>query len=163
MAAESPFDHRQFETVFAGYFPWCQPTLPIRVCRRVYLPLQPAILGRTATASPAGSCCCPYADFKSCCVNLRGNFPNGKKPEKLIRRIIDISSKPGDIVLDSFLGSCTTAAVAHKMGRRYIGIEIGEHAKTHCQPRLKQVVDNEQGGISKAVEWKGGGGFRFCK
>src|SRR5699024_6980012 len=76
MAAESPFDHRQFETVFAGYFPWCQPTLPIRVCRRVYLPLQPAILGRTATASPAGSCCCPYADFKSCCVNLRGNMMN---------------------------------------------------------------------------------------
>ncbi|WP_238593799.1 site-specific DNA-methyltransferase [Endozoicomonas atrinae] len=83
------------------------------------------------------------------------------KPEKLLERIIYISTNPGDLVLDSFLGSGTTAAVAHKMGRRYIGIEIGEHAQTHCQPRLKKVVDGEQGGISKAVEWQGGGGFRF--
>ena len=65
------------------------------------------------------------------------------------------------IVLDSFLGSGTTAAVAHKMGRRWIGIELGEHAKTHCFPRLKQVVDGEQGGISKALNWQGGGGFKF--
>jgi len=63
--------------------------------------------------------------------------------------------------LDSFLGSATTAAVAHKMNRRFIGIEIGEHATTHCQPRLKKVIDGEQGGISKAVNWQGGGGFRF--
>lgn len=67
----------------------------------------------------------------------------------------------GDLVLDSFLGSGTTAAVAHKMGRRWIGIEMGEHAKTHCAPRLRKVVDGEQGGISEAVGWKGGGGFRF--
>ena len=66
-------------------------------------------------------------------------------------------------MLDSFLGSGTTAAVAHKMGRRYIGVEIGEHAQTHCQPRLKKVVDGEQGGISKSVDWQGGSGFRYCK
>ena len=66
-------------------------------------------------------------------------------------------------MLDSFLGSGTTAAVAHKMGRRYIGIEMGEHAITHCVPRLKKVVDGEQGGISEDVGWKGGGGFHFYK
>ena len=85
------------------------------------------------------------------------------KPEKLIERIVSISSNPGDLVLDSFLGSGTTAAVAHKMNRRYIGIEMGEHAMTHCQPRLQQVVNGEQGGISKAVEWQGGGGFKFYR
>lgn len=85
------------------------------------------------------------------------------KPERLIERILHIASNEGDLILDSFLGSATTAAVAHKMNRRYIGIEIGEHAKTHCQPRLKKVVDGEQGGISKAVNWQGGGGFRFCQ
>ncbi len=84
------------------------------------------------------------------------------KPEKLVYRIKARASREGDIVLDSFLGSGTTAAVAHKMGRKWIGIELGEHAKTHCYPRLKQVVDGtDQGGISKAVEWQGGGGFRF--
>lgn len=83
------------------------------------------------------------------------------KPEKLIKKIISISTNENDLVLDSFLGSGTTAAVAHKMGRRWIGVELGEHAKTHCYPRLKQVVDGEQGGISKAVNWKGGGGFKF--
>jgi adenine-specific DNA-methyltransferase len=83
------------------------------------------------------------------------------KPEKLIERVLTIASNPGDLILDSFLGSGTTAAVAHKMGRRWIGVELGEHAKTHCFPRLKQVVDGEQGGISKAVNWKGGGGFKF--
>jgi len=66
-------------------------------------------------------------------------------------------------VLDSFLGSGTTAAVAHKMGRRYIGIEMGDHAVTHCVPRLRKVVDGEQGGISKEVNWQGGGGFRFYR
>lgn len=83
------------------------------------------------------------------------------KPEKLLERILHLGSNPGDLVLDSFLGSGTTAAVAHKMGRKYIGIELGEHAITHCYPRLKQVVDGEQGGISKAVNWQGGGGFKF--
>lgn len=84
------------------------------------------------------------------------------KPERLINRVIQIASNEGDIVLDSFLGSGTTAAVAHKMGRRYIGIEMGEHAQTHCLTRLKQVINGEQGGVSETVKWTGGGGFRFC-
>ncbi|MFV0156211.1 site-specific DNA-methyltransferase [Empedobacter falsenii] len=83
------------------------------------------------------------------------------KPEQLISILINSVTDPGDLVLDSFLGSGTTAAVAHKMGRKYIGIELGEHASTHCYPRLKQVVDGEQGGVSKAVNWQGGGGFKF--
>ena len=85
------------------------------------------------------------------------------KPERLIQRILQIATNPGDLVLDSFLGSGTTAAVAHKMGRRWIGIEMGDHARTHCQPRLEKVVDGERGGISEAVGWKGGGGFRYYK
>lgn len=85
------------------------------------------------------------------------------KPEQLIERILQIATNPSDLVLDSFLGSGTTAAVAHKMGRRYIGIEMGEHAKTHCIPRLEKVIAGEQGGISESVNWKGGGGFRFCE
>ena len=76
---------------------------------------------------------------------------------------MQIATNPGDLVLDSFLGSGTTAAVAHKMGRRYIGIELGEHAVTHCVPRLRKVIDGEQGGISQAVGWQGGGGFRFYR
>jgi adenine-specific DNA-methyltransferase len=83
------------------------------------------------------------------------------KPEELIARVIHISTNPSDLVLDSFLGSGTTAAVAHKMGRRYIGIEMGEHAKTHCIPRLQKVIEGEQGGISESVNWQGGGGFSF--
>ena len=84
------------------------------------------------------------------------------KPERLMHRVFHIGSNKGDIVLDSFLGSGTTAAVAQKMGRRFIGIEMGEHARTHCLPRLQKVIDGEQGGISESVAWKGGGGFRFC-
>lgn len=84
------------------------------------------------------------------------------KPERLIHRIIHLASNPGDLVLDSFLGSGTTAAVAQKMGRRWIGVEMGDHVYTHCIPRLKKVIDGEdQGGITKAVNWQGGGGFRF--
>ena len=85
------------------------------------------------------------------------------KPERLIQRILHIATNPGDLILDSFLGSGTTAAVAHKMGRRWIGIEMGEHAATHCLPRLQKVIEGEQGGISKAVDWQGGGGFRFIQ
>ncbi|MGB0798090.1 MAG: site-specific DNA-methyltransferase, partial [Planktomarina sp.] len=80
------------------------------------------------------------------------------KPERLMERILTISTNPGDLVLDSFLGSGTTAAVAQKMGRRFIGIEMGDHAVTHCVPRLQKVTDGEQGGISKAQNWQGGGG-----
>ena len=83
------------------------------------------------------------------------------KPERLLRRVMEVATNPGDLVLDSFLGSGTTAAVAHKMGRSYIGIEMGEHARTHCVPRLEKVIAGEQGGISEAVGWQGGGGFSF--
>jgi adenine-specific DNA-methyltransferase len=86
------------------------------------------------------------------------------KPEKLIETLLAAVTNPGDLVLDSFLGSGTTAAVAHKMGRRWIGIELGEHAKTHCAPRLRKVIDGaDPGGVTEAVGWKGGGGFRFYR
>ena len=84
------------------------------------------------------------------------------KPERLIERIIHIASNPGDLVMDSFLGSGTTAAVAHKMGRRYIGIEMGNHAYTHCKVRLDKVIAGEdKGGITKSTGWESGGGYRF--
>lgn len=84
------------------------------------------------------------------------------KPESLMERIINLSTKPWDIILDSFLGSGTTAAVAHKMGRRWIGIEMWDHAYTHCKVRLDKVVDGEdQWGISKSVEWNWGGWYKF--
>ena len=98
------------------------------------------------------------------------------KPERLLQRILHIATNPSDLVLDSFLGSGTTAAVAHKMGRRWIGIEMGEHARTHCLPRLEKVIAGEGGGISRAVGWgqpaadgtpwnaaQQGGGFRFLR
>lgn len=84
------------------------------------------------------------------------------KPERLIERVLTLGSNEGDLVLDSFLGSGTTAAVAHKMGRRYIGIEMGEHAYTHCKVRLDKIIAGEDnGGITKSVNWQGGGGYRF--
>ncbi|HHT9126936.1 MAG TPA: site-specific DNA-methyltransferase [Candidatus Brocadiia bacterium] len=90
-------------------------------------------------------------------------FPQSKKPERLIQRIIEMTTKPTDWVLDSFLGSGTTAAVAHKLCRKWIGIESGEHAETLCLPRLKRVVSGKDPtGISKQASWKGGGGFRYC-
>ena len=86
------------------------------------------------------------------------------KPEKLVQRIIHLATNPGDLVLDSFAGSGTTGAVAHKMGRRWIMVELGEHCHTHIIPRLQKVIDGEdQGGISKAVNWQGGGGFRYFR
>lgn len=95
-------------------------------------------------------------------IGVEGVFET-PKPESLIKRVLDIGSNIGDTVLDSFLGSGTTAAVAHKMRRRYIGIEMGEHAVTHCAPRLQKVIEGEQGGISESVGWKGGGGFQFYR
>jgi adenine-specific DNA-methyltransferase len=90
-------------------------------------------------------------------------FPT-PKPERLMRRIIEIASDPGDIVLDSFAGSGTTGAVAHKMGRRWIMVELGDHCKTHIVPRLMKVIDGDDpGGITKAVEWRGGGGYRYFR
>jgi len=86
------------------------------------------------------------------------------KPERLLERVLTLASSPGDWVLDSFAGSGTTGAVAHKMGRRWIMVELGEHCHTHIIPRMKKVIDGEdRGGISEAVDWKGGGGFRYYK
>ncbi|MFC7499044.1 DNA methyltransferase [Enterovirga sp. GCM10030262] len=105
---------------------------------------------------------------KEASLDLKALFPKEEvfgtpKPEKLLARIIALASAPGDLVLDSFIGSGTTAAVAHKMGRRWIGIETGEHAVTHCKPRLDKVIAGEEGGISQAVAWQGGGGYRFYR
>ena len=92
------------------------------------------------------------------------DFPKGKKPEALIKRCIDLSTNPGDLVLDSFAGSGTTGAVAHKMGRRWIMVEIGDHAQTHIVPRLRKVIDGtDAGGVTATTNWQGGGGFRFCR
>lgn len=86
------------------------------------------------------------------------------KPEGLLRRVLDISTQPGDLVLDSFAGSGTTGSVAHKMGRRWIMVELGEHCHTHIIPRLKKVIDGDDaGGITDSVGWKGGGGFRYFR
>lgn len=94
----------------------------------------------------------------------QANVFSTPKPERLINRILQISSNPGDLVLDSFAGSGTTGAVAHKLGRRWIMVELGEHCHTHIIPRLQKVIDGtDQGGISKAVGWKGGGGFRYYR
>jgi adenine-specific DNA-methyltransferase len=86
------------------------------------------------------------------------------KPERLLHRIIHIATKPGDLILDSFAGSGTTGAVAQKMGRRWIMVELGDHCETHVVPRLKKVIDgNDPGGITSAVDWKGGGGYRYFR
>jgi len=92
-----------------------------------------------------------------------GDFFATPKPERLISRILQIATDKNDLILDSFLGSGTATAIAQKMERRYIGVEMGDHAVTHCQPRQVKVVDGEQGGISEAQNWKGGGGFRFYR
>lgn len=107
-----------------------------------------------------------YWDFVGETKNLTKEgkvvFQNGKKSERLISRILTMATDRGELVLDSFLGSGTTAAVAHKMGRQYIGIELGNHCFTHCIPRLKSVIDNtDNNGITKDVNWQGGGGYKF--
>lgn len=89
-------------------------------------------------------------------------FPRSKKPEKLIERILLMATNEGDLVLDSFLGSGTTAAVAHKMGRKYIGIELGDHCYSLCKKRLDRVIDgNDSNGVTKQYNWQGGGGYHF--
>ena len=89
-------------------------------------------------------------------------FPRNKKPEQLIKRLLDMFTEEGDLILDSFLGSGTTCAVAHKMKRKWIGIELGDHCYTHCIPRIKNVINGiDKSGISKSVNWKGGGGYKF--
>ena len=95
---------------------------------------------------------------------VEGDFFDTPKPERLIQRVLQIATSPGDWVLDSFGGSGTTGAVAHKMGRRWIMVELGEHCHTHIIPRLKKVIDAaDPGGITEAVGWKGGGGFRYYR
>jgi DNA modification methylase len=91
-----------------------------------------------------------------------GDVFDTPKPEKLIRRILEVATNSGDLVLDSFAGSGTTGAVAYKMGRKHISVEMGEHAHTHIVPRYRKVIEGEQGGISADLGWQGGGGFRYC-
>lgn len=107
-----------------------------------------------------------YWDYTAGTKNLTKEggiqFPNGKKPESLIQRILEMSSEPGDLILDSFLGSGTTAAVAHKMRRRWIGIEMGDQAYTHCKVRLDKIINGEdRGGITEDTMWSDGGGYHF--
>jgi adenine-specific DNA-methyltransferase len=119
--------------------------------------------GRLTTAAAATNV---WDDILSNNLHKEGgvSFPNGKKPEALIKRILELSTEPGDIVLDSFAGSGTTGAAVHKMGRRWIMVELGEHCHTHILPRLRKVVDGiDQDGISKVMNWKGGGGFRYYR
>lgn len=101
------------------------------------------------------------ANFGNCRHEGGAEFRGGKKPEILIKYILSHFSSAGDLVLDSFLGSGTTAAVAHKMGRQYIGVEMGEQCYILCQPRLNRVIAGDKTGISSEVNWQGGGGYRF--
>ena len=104
------------------------------------------------------------ANFGNCRHEGGVDFRSGKKPEALIEIILKHFSNPGDLILDSFGGSGTTGAVAHKMGRRWIMVELGDHCETHIVPRLKKIVDGEdQGGASKSVNWQGGGGYRYFR
>ena len=119
--------------------------------------------GVPSTASPLTNL---WDDLLSNNLHNEGgvSFPNGKKPEALIKRCLELATNPGDIVLDSFAGSGTTGGVAHKLGRRWIMVELGEHCHTHILPRLRGAIDGtDLSGISKAVGWKGGGGFRYYK
>ncbi|MGY3778787.1 site-specific DNA-methyltransferase [Isobaculum melis] len=107
-----------------------------------------------------------YWDFVGETKNLTKEggveFPNGKKAEKLLERVFTLASNEGDLVMDSFLGSGTTSSVAHKMNRKWIGVEMGQQAYTHCKVRLDKVISGEdKGGITKSVDWKGGGGYKF--
>lgn len=131
-----------------------------RIIRKIYLKDQQGRVPETIWfANEVGTTREANSEIKS--FNF-GNIFATPKPERLIERVLTLASNKGDLVLDSFLGSGTTAAVAQKMGRRYIGIELGEQAYTYCYPRLKMVTDGtDQGGISKAVNWKGGSGFKF--
>jgi adenine-specific DNA-methyltransferase len=96
-------------------------------------------------------------------LNPRDVFPT-PKPEKLLAKVLEIASAPGDLILDSFAGSGTTGAVAHKMGRRWIMVELGEHCQTHILPRLKKVIDGQDpGGVTDSTSWKSGGGFRYYR
>ncbi len=131
-----------------------------RIIRKIYLKDQNGRVPETIWfAEETGTTREANAEIKALNFDTVFDTP---KPERLIERVLTLATNQGDLVLDSFLGSGTTAAVAQKMGRRWIGIELGEHAKTHCYPRMKQVVEGtDKGGISKAQNWNGGGGFKF--
>jgi len=119
------------------------------------------INGKLTTVAPATNM---WDDLLSNNLHKEGDvsFPNGKKPEGLIKRILELSTDKDDFILDSFAGSGTTGAVAHKMGRKWIMVELGEHCHTHVQPRMSKVCNGiDQSGISKAINWKGGGGFKY--
>lgn len=119
--------------------------------------------GELCTVAPATNI---WDDLLSNNLHNEGgvSFPNGKKPEALVKRLLELSTESNDLVLDSFAGSGTTGSVAHKMGRRWIMIELGAHAETHIVPRLRKVIDGQDpSGITKAAQWKGGGGFRYYK
>src|SRR6266705_504528 len=107
-----------------------------------------------------------WADILSNNLHNEGgvDFPKGKKPEALIKRVLELSTIAGDLVLDSFAGSGTTGAVAHKMGRRWIMVELGEHCHSHIIPRMQRVIDGrDPSGVTQATRWRGGGGFRYYR
>ncbi len=130
-----------------------------RIIRKIYLKDQQGRVPETLWfAEEVGTTREANSEIKT--LNLPESFDT-PKPERLIERVIQLATQEGDIVLDSFLGSGTTASVALKMKRRWIGVELGTHAYTVCRPRLVKVIGGEQGGISKAQQWQGGGGFKF--
>ena len=135
-----------------------------RVLRKIYLKDQDGRVPESIWfGDEAGTTREATNDLRSLLGDLEDLFPT-PKPERLIQRVLQIATEPGDLVLDSFAGSGTTGAVAHKMGRRWIMVELGDHCETHIVPRLNKVIDGEDtGGITEAVGWKGGGGYRYFK
>lgn len=133
-----------------------------RVLRKIYLDDQEGRVPESIWfAEEAGTTREATGELRMVLSDVENLFPT-PKPEKLLERVILIATKPGDLVLDSFAGSGTTGAVAHKMRRRWIMVELGDHCTTHIVPRLQRVIDgSDEGGISKSVDWKGGGGFRY--
>ena len=118
--------------------------------------------GKSYKYLPVSNFCDFAGSFGNCRLEGNVDFKGGKKPEALLEMILKYYSNPGDLILDSFLGSGTTAAVAHKMGRRYIGIEMGDQAYSHCGPRLNRIINGEDhNGITLSSHWQGGGGYRF--
>lgn len=134
-----------------------------RVLRKIYLSNQEGRVPETIWFGEGAGTTREAMNHLTALLSDLEPFPT-PKPEKLLERILQLSTESGEYVLDSFAGSGTTGAVAHKMGRRWIMVELGEHCYTHIVPRMKKVVNGtDQGGISKAVEWKGGGGFRYFR
>lgn len=125
------------------------------------VPLDKLASGEMTRSVPINGFLDLAAYFGNCRQEGGAEFRGGKKPEILIKTLLSHFTEEGDIVLDSFLGSGTTAAVAHKMNRRYIGVELGDHCYTLCMPRLQRVIDGDKTGISQEVGWTGGGGYKF--